>query len=883
MSTMPALPDDTRNESVKQFTYGKIIQGGLDKSGYARIAQSTQLPDEATIQQIRDRASVGQVHDLASYGGSIVAFLNGPFAIAARFQRSPKKDSRGYFLQEHYLLLPRAQFTALGNHFSYLIDRLPPEIPWREQAETLPLLPMPQRNPGFEQQQFQEMWAQRREQLWYVLQLALDDQRFALSATLQEQSLLWRFFSAVSSLLPAVCRAEFSWGYNILNLSRNQSRLKVITGNPAGSEGFLFLNLANAPESHPLAPRDDNTRSYLTNLREYEQRFGWQAMLALLETMPCPLPGSWSDMSYHLAISLWGVGGATILGHQLSAEKRPYSANFLANIQAILDQPQARLSDQERVRFITAVLAGCLDDVLPVGQSGRLPQQMMALPPSAAIWEPLTRLFCQAIPNGQREKANAILKIWQQNSDFWLREDMQQFLFIWQKDTLITAGYQTESALRHLTHQASLGLTPMATAQQVQLLAQALQSGQNDWPQSLLSAWIAMTRNPQQAVTVAQQLPPLEKLLWHNSHYAYISWGLQGSSNDEIDRMIKHVNKEPLYRNAPFLLLLAQKGMQWQLPGFTAGELLLVLDQQADSLPKEALEALVSQILQQPSLLTPNTHQAVSLLLLSLARLEQFAQLVQGNKNWIDLIVLWQDRHPFLDTRYHQVMGEARKWFDPQPAGVSYDAWLTKLKRVFEYRAHLTRNTPHAVNVLAEMLLNDAFAGYTEESKRSRFRLTDENKKRVDVTVEKIWYVRETLFPIGGPPPAQDIFTAYLDKLGIALATWSAPRLISHLIKVLDKNRLTYEARHIQTVHLQRRGGEILREIDQVIRQLQQDDKQEELEDLLQEVESLSASEMQALLANPQQRVNLRDQVRQLEERTGWLARELRRFGTKLQ
>ena len=532
------------------------------------------------------------------------------------------------------------------------------------------------------------------------------------------------------------------------------------------------MNLANAPESRPLAPRDDNTRSYLTNLKEYEQRFGWQAMLNLLETMPCPLPGSWSDMSYHLAISLWEVGGATILGHQLLAEKRPYSANFLANIQAILDQPQARLSDQERVGFITAVLAGCLDDVLPVGQSGRLPQQIMALLPSTAIWEPLTRLFCQATTNGQREIANAILKIWQQNKGFWQRDDMQQFLLVWQKDTLMTTGYQTEAALQHLTQQASLGLIPMSTAQQVQLLAQALQSGQDYWPQSLLSAWILMATKPQQALAVAHQFPPLEKLLWHNSDYAYITWGLQGSSNDEIDQMIKHVNRESLYRNAPFLLLLAQKGMQWQFPGFTAGELLLVLDNQADILPKVAVESLVSQILQQPNLLaSEEVHRALSLLLLSLGRLEQFAQLVQRNKYWIDLIVQWQDRHPILDTRYHQVMGEARKWLDPQPAGVSYDAWLIRLKQVFGYRTHLTRNTLQAVNVLAEMLLKDAFAGYTDESKHSRFRLTDENKKRVDITVEKIRYVRETLFPNGGPLPAQDVFSVYLDKLGIALAT----------------------------------------------------------------------------------------------------------------
>ncbi|MBK7179372.1 MAG: hypothetical protein IPH82_19700 [Chloroflexi bacterium] len=312
------------------------------------------------------------------------------------------------------------------------------------------------------------------------------------------------------------------------------------------------MNLANAPESRPLAPRDDNTRSYLTNLKEYEQRFGWQAMLNLLETMPCPLPGSWSDMSYHLAISLWEVGGATILGHQLLAEKRPYSANCAAPVHSHL---------------------GAVD-----------------------------KAVCQATTNGQREIANAILKIWQQNKGFWQRDDMQQFLLVWQKDTLMTTGYQTEAALQHLTQQASLGLIPMSTAQQVQLLAQALQSGQDYWPQSLLSAWILMATKPQQALAVAHQFPPLEKLLWHNSDYAYITWGLQGSSNDEIDQMISMSTGSRFIR-------MRHSFYSWRerdavaASGFTAGELLLVLDNQADILPKVAVESLVSQILQQPNLL----------------------------------------------------------------------------------------------------------------------------------------------------------------------------------------------------------------------------------------------------------------------------------------
>jgi hypothetical protein len=829
--TSGSLTDATDNVGIRQFAYGKIIQGGLDKSGYARIAQSPHLPNEATIQQIRDRASVGQVHDLAGYGGSIVAFLNGPFAVAARFQRSPKKDSRGYFLQEHYLLLPRAQFAGLGNHFSYLINLLPGEIPWREQAEKLPLLPPPQRNQTIEQQQFQEVWTQRREQLWYVLQLALDDQRFAISATLQEQPLLWRFFTAVSSLLPAACRAELSLGYNILNLSRNQSRLKVVTGNPAGSEGYLFLNLASAPESRPLAPRDENTRSYLTNLKEYEQRFGWQAMLNLLEAMPCALPGNWADMSYQLASSLWEVGGGAILAHQLAVEQRPYSAGLLANIQAILDQPQARLNSRERVDFLTAVLAGCLDDVLPVGQSGRLPQQMMSLPPSSAIWEQFTARFRQSTANGQKDKAIAILKLWQQNNGFWQREDVQQLLFVWQMDLLMAASYQTEAALHHLQQQASQGLTPSATVHQIQLLKQALQSGQNYWPGSLLSAWVAMATNPQQAIAVAQQVTPLQALLWQNSDYTYITRGLQGTSNSEIDQIMKPVNRELLYRSAPFLLLLVQKGMQWQLPGFTAGELLLVLDQQVDNLPNDALESLVSQILQQPAFLIPNTHRVLSLLLLSLGKMEQFRQLTQGNRDWIDLIIEWQERHRVLTPVYHQVMSEANKWLKQPPQGVSYNGWFTRLQRVFERRTHVTRNTLQSVNVLTELLLKDAFAGYTEEGRFSSYKKlwSDENKKRVDDTVEKIHYVRQTLLPSEGSPPAQDVFNAYLDKLGSAFATWSVPRLTSHLVKALRKKGLTIEADYIQRINMQKRGGEILREFDQTIGQIQQDAKLDEL------------------------------------------------------
>ncbi|MBK7179371.1 MAG: hypothetical protein IPH82_19695 [Chloroflexi bacterium] len=131
---------------------------------------------------------------------------------------------------------------------------LPPEIPWREQAETLPRLPLPQRNPGLEQQQFQEMWAQRREQLWYVLQLALDDQRFAISATLKSNRCCGAFLSAVSSLLLPLAAPEFSWGYNILNLGRNQSRLKVITGNPAQRRRVSLFEFSQCSGKPPFGP-----------------------------------------------------------------------------------------------------------------------------------------------------------------------------------------------------------------------------------------------------------------------------------------------------------------------------------------------------------------------------------------------------------------------------------------------------------------------------------------------------------------------------------------------------------------------------------------------------------------------------------------------------
>lgn len=881
--TSGSLDDALKQVGIRQFAYGKIIQGGLDVSGYARVAQSSHLPDEATIQQIRDRASVGQVHDLTVYGGSTVAFLNGPFAVAARFQRSPKKDSRGYFLQEHYLLLPRAQFATLGNDYSYLIHLLPDEIPWREQAESLRVLDLPPRNPAREQQQFQEMWGQRREQLLYLLQLALDGQRFALSVSPQELPLLWRVFNALNFLLPLACRAELSWGYNILNLSRNQSRLKAVTGNPTGSEGYLFLNLATVPDSRPLVSQDSNTRSYLTNLIEYEQRFGWEAMLKLLEATPCPSPGQWVDMPYNLAIALWQTGGAAIVGHQLAGEKRPYPASLLSNIQSLLDQPQA-LDGQQQVGFVTAVLSGYLDNVLPVADSAYLPPKIMATPPALGVWSQLTELFRQSTTNGRGDTVAEILKVWRQNETFWRQAEMQQLLFTWHQGTLMAIGQTAETTLHHLQQQANQGLTPLNTTHQAQLLMQAITSGQNYWPESLLTAWIAMAANPQQALAVADQVVPLQAILRQNSDYTYILWGLQGSSNDEINRMLARVTPQTLDRGAEFLLLLAQKGMQWQLPGFTAGELLLMLDMRVDKLPTKELETLVNQILGQPALLTPKTHQALSLLLLSLGKMEQFSQLAHRNRNWIDFIIAWQERHPALSPVYHQVMTEARKWFDPRPSGISQELWLTRLRQVFERRTNLMRNTPQAVNIFTELLLKDAFDGYSEENLRSsvsRKVWKDENKTRVDSTVGKIVYVRQTLFP-----PNQrmlpEVFNIYLDKLGNAFATWNTPRLANHLIQLLQKKGLTQEATYIHSVHVQKRGGEIIRELRQLLTEIEQDEKQEELADVLQGIGNISAQDLRAVLGNPQQRDAFRTQVAHLEQTTAWLAQELGRLRSKL-
>lgn len=865
---------------ISQFAYGKIIQGGLDVSGYAQVAQSTQLPDETIIQQIRDLASVGQVYDLTHYTGSVVAFIAGEYAVAARFQRSPKQDSRGYFLQEHYILLPYAQFNALGANFSYLINLLPVEIPWRKQVEALPLLPLPQRNRLEEQQRVRRIGEQYSTQVLYVLQLTLDGQRFAITATQQDQLFIWHFLETVSSLLPVSCRGLLSWGYHILNLTRNRSRLKVVIGNPAGSDGYLFVRLAATSESRLLTTDNDNTRSYLTNLQEYLQRFGWQPTLECIENMPYPIPENWADLPYNLAVSLWQAGGASIMAHQLLEEQRPYSSNLLTNVIAILRQDRARITASQHVQFLTAVLAGCLDGVLPIAESMLLPLDIPKVTQLQELWSQLSGLFNSAISTEKRAKTQIVFKIWKENQTFWQRQDTQEFVYKWQKGSLMNLDQQAELMLQHIELQGREGLTPLSTQHQVYLLSQAVSGGQTYWPHSLLSAWLAMATTPQQAQEVAHQVEPLQKMLWQDPNYGYIVYMLQGYPADSVDHLLKKIQKQELNRSAKFLLLLAWKGLHWQLPGFAASELILTLDRQAEGLPGDELEKLVAQVASQLTILPYDTRNAFAFLLLSLGRSEQFARLVQGNKDWITLVIQWQERHPVLNSTYHQVMSEAVKWFEQPPVGISYQVWLTRLKQVFERRTFLTCNTPQAINILAKLLLEDAFAGYTEEGKLSRL-LNNENKRRVEATAAKIQYVRETLFPANAAP-APEVFNLYLGKLREAFETWSAPRRAKDLVKALHKNGLEKEASYLNTLYFQKRGTEVLQELGQAVEYLQQETKLDELVDILQEVEGLSAQEVQNYLIDPRQKTALRGQVRALERKMAQLSQELSQFQNKL-
>jgi hypothetical protein len=853
---------------IEQFAHGKIIQAGQDVSGFTTVARSPQTPNEEVIRAIRGRANIGQVHDLMSYAGSDMAFATPEYAVAARFQRSPQQDSRGYFLQEHYLLISRAAFAQLGNNFFYLLCQLPPVIPFREAPERLPALPMPIRDENREKQQARQAWSRYRQQLWWVLQAALDVQPFLITVPPQEKEQLYTFLEGLNAFVPPACRAELSWGFNLPN-PLHPCRLKVYFGPAASGAGQTQIALTAQTISQPLRPPEAATQSYLQNLEEYIRLFDIESGWTTVAQISLPPQPSWEDMAYPLAAGLWQIAGPVVITQQLSQAQRPYEANTLQAALSILQDNQINLTEEQRLIMALAVVAGCLDGGLPC-QDGRIvPATLNKLGNPAAFWQRLTPLF---MANGQvanPQNRQELLSLWRKQEAFWGRPEVQTLLY--QLLAQQIHALPPDQLLSYLRQQAANGFAPTSVEAQVGLLDQIAQKNGRDHQgiQLLLQCWLALSPNAQLAQSVSQKSQTLAPLLWGQAaHYDYIGKGLRGSSAVILHQRIAQTPVAERDNEAPLLLQLALTGEVWGLPGFRAASLLWTLNRQFDRLPHDDLHHLVTQLWRDFNRLDRDTADVLVMLLLSTEQLEVFSELLQQNWRWLRKIPQWQERSQAINPTYHKVMNVAATWFKNPPTDIAPAEWLSVLQDIFIRRTAHTQGAANSVNTLTLLLLQQAFVGKPEHQEKKSWlpNMRGGDDAGMVEVLQGIRFVRSALFPMN-TPVAPEVFNAYLQRLEQAFTEkWKQPRLTNALFKAMRQQGLHDEANYLQSAHINKRGPKIIANLQQLMEQINQSRQYEELADGLEEAAQIPPQQLRQLLPYGPPRVELQKQLAELED-----------------
>jgi hypothetical protein len=853
---------------IEQFAHGKIIQAGQDVSGFTTVARSPQAPSEEVIRTIRGRANIGQVHDLMNYAGSDMAFATPEYAVAARFQRSPRQDSRGYFLQEHYLVISRTAFAQLGNNFFYLLSQLPPVIPFREAPERLSALPMPMRDKNREKQLARQAWSRYRTQLWWVLQAALDARPFLITVPPQEKEQLYTFLEGLNAFVPPACRAELSWGFNLPN-PLHSCRLKVSFGPAVSGAGQTQIALTAQTISQPLRPPEAATQSYLQNLEEYIRLFdlerGWTAVAQI--TLP-PQP-SWEEMAYHLAAGLWQIAGPAVIGQQLGQAQRPYEANTLQAALSILQDNQINLTEEQRLNMTLAVVAGCLDGGLPAQDGQIVPASLNKLGNPAAFWQRLTPLF---MANGQATKPQnrqELLSVWRKQEAFWGQPEVQTLLYHLLAQQIL--ALPPEQFLPYLRQQAANGLTPTSVEAQVSLLDQIAQKNGRDrhGTQLLLQSWLTLSPDLQTTQIVAQENQTLAPLIWEQgAPYVYIGEGLRGFSPKSIDQRLAQLNEAERSNAAPLLLQLALSGEKWDLPGFRAANLLWTLDWQIDRLPPDDLRLLIKQLWNNFNILEQESADALVGLLLSTEQLELFSELLQRDWRWLHAIAQWQKRRQAINGTYHRVMGVAASWFQNPPAHIPVADWLPILQDTFIRRTAHTQGAANSVNTLTLLLLQQAFAGKLEhqEKKNRLAKWWSGDDDVIAEVLQAVRFVRSALFP-SNTPIAQETFNAYLQRLEQAFTEkWKQHRLTNTLFKAMRQQGLYEEADYLQSAHINKRGPKIIANLRQLMEQINQSRQYEELANGLEEAAQIPPQQLQQLLPYGPPRIELQKQLAELED-----------------
>jgi len=856
---------------IEQFAYGKLIENDRDTRGYTLVARSPNAPSDDKIAHIRAQAGIGQIYNLSAFAGADIFFTFGDHVVAGRLQRSPRQYERGYFLQEHYLVLPREAFTAVGNNSIYLHAALPVEIPWRTQVETLPPLSLPKRVWIDETQRVEGTLSKYSDQLFSALQLFLDQQPCIIIAP-NNFDQAGPFFEALTLLLPLAVRTNLSWATGVMNARTCQARIKMIAPQASGLEGHISVCLdgkcATLPQASPP------THSYLNIARMYRDHFGGAELARAIEALPLA-DTSDSQLPVRLAEGLWRLIGASILERDLRTGTAPNIQMLFENLLPMLDQTGYQISPEQHSLFLVVLVQGTLNGALPIQEANRVPRDAERAQPES-LWQGLESVLAPSVDARETNRWR-VLTQWRQNKPFWESPRAQQFLYTILCRELDGLAEQPERALQRVRHWALNGWLPSDLRYHIDLLNRVSARG-SFTPASLIAAWVDMITEPQAAMSIAQAVPPLATILHAaDGKFTYISHALNRADASAINAMLAAKSGAEFEQSADLFLSLALMGERAGLTGLRAPPLIDALRTHASQLPTGRIKRLIA--LWEPHLTTLDspTAQAIVDLMLVVGSVEGLGRLIAANWLWIDTPLAWLRANPISAPSYINVFGLVLDWFKRPLA----QAPLERHKRLAEFFAFCVRQTNGtgpAVNELTLLMLCDALRGETLARETpgiaKLFRWGENELARR--AARGIRAIREILFARGISPALW-----YRDALVQACQlAWTDRALIGKLISALKRESLAEEAQWIRAWNLQLRGAEILANLAATAQIVEE--RQNDLLGELEEAEEMTSQQVAAWMPDPSQRAALNQRLREISEDIDRLRIEIGRFQDKL-
>jgi hypothetical protein len=852
-------------DTIEQFAHGKLIEGGRDVRGYTVVARSPGAPDDEWIARIRAQADIGQIYNLSTFNGADTAFVIGDYAVVARLQRSPRPYTRGYFLQEHYLVLSCDAFATLGNNWVYLHAALPAEIPWRTQEETLPSLNLPVRQPADEIHRVADVLNQHREFLLQSLALFLTQQPLILMPPPHLPASL--LFEALTLLVPPAFRTNVSWANGVVDAQRCSARLKILGPGASGIERHVVVHPGDA-----IATLSSAASSYVSTLRLYLDRFGASTLLSAIESLTLPTPMSQEKQVVYLGEELWHRLGALILDYDIRQSRVTDFRMLFDNLMPVLDQNAFVVSPEQRSLFLVTLVQGALDGTVSIQETERIPRDVERAS-AESLWQGLETTFVPGV--GARETNRwQILFQWRQNKAFWEMPRTQQFLYAILCRELDSFD-QAQQALERLRHWANNGWLPLQPHAQAELINRASKRG--GFPAELLVAtWVDAINDAPTAHSIVQTVPTLKTVL-NDTRFAYVLHALNGASAGTIDAMLGTKSRDELASSADLFLSLALMGERVGLLGLRAPRLINTLRENVHQLPPGRIKRLLA--LWEPHLTTMDsvTAGAIVDLMLTVGSVAGINQLIAADWRWIDVPLRWLYANPISAPGYAPVLNLVLDWFK-RPLT---QAPMERHKRLAEFFAlylQQTNGRGSAVGELTLLMLCDALRGETlapEPRTLVKIFRWGENELTRRIT-RGIRAVRETLITQG--IPLGEWYRAIL--LQAYQTVWTDRALTGKLISALKSASLAEEAQWLGAWNLQVRGTEILANLTKTAQSLVE--CQNDLMAQLEEAEEMTAQQIVTWMPNPEQRRTLYQQLGEISEGLEQLKPQIYRFQEKI-